>query len=79
MIFFLSCRKNSQRRNKINTILHQAFGGAPPDFGSISASEDSDEENEHGKVNSRMSDLAYNWAQLDQMGQIWDILGSVFC
>lgn len=43
------CRKNSQRRNKINTILHQAFGGAPPDFGSISASEDSDEENEHGK------------------------------
>lgn len=42
-------RKNSQRRTKINTILHQAFGGAPPDFGSVSGSEDSDEETESGK------------------------------
>ncbi|XP_005105000.1 male-specific lethal 3 homolog [Aplysia californica] len=43
------CRKNSQRRQKINAILHQAFGGAPPDFGSVSESDDTEEESETGK------------------------------
>ncbi|GFN79370.1 male-specific lethal 3 [Plakobranchus ocellatus] len=36
-------RKNSQRRRKINAILHQAFGGAPPQFDDSETDESEDE------------------------------------
>ncbi|KAH9487880.1 hypothetical protein Btru_068381 [Bulinus truncatus] len=42
-------RKNSQRRRKINAILHEAFGGAPPEFDVLTESEDSEEESDSGK------------------------------
>ncbi|RUS81554.1 hypothetical protein EGW08_010684 [Elysia chlorotica] len=36
-------RKNTQRRRKINAILHQAFGGAPPQFDDSETDESEDE------------------------------------
>ncbi|KAK6976823.1 male-specific lethal 3 [Biomphalaria glabrata] len=42
-------RKNSQRRRKINSILHEAFGGAPPELDVLTESEDSEEESDTGK------------------------------
>ncbi|BFZ15060.1 hypothetical protein BsWGS_18099 [Bradybaena similaris] len=47
------CKKNSQRRRKINTILHEAFGGAPPEFDVITDSEESDDESDSGKKTGR--------------------------
>ncbi|GFS12754.1 male-specific lethal 3 [Elysia marginata] len=46
-------RKNSQRRRKINSILHQAFGGAPPQFDDSETDETDDEaENNTAKKTS---------------------------
>ncbi|XP_059170832.1 male-specific lethal 3 homolog isoform X2 [Physella acuta] len=47
-------RKNSQRRRKINGILHEAFGGAPPEFDTISESEESEEESDSGRKIARV-------------------------
>jgi len=47
------CRKNSQRRRKINTILHTAFGGAPPDFGALTDTDDSGDDEGEGKKYSK--------------------------
>uniref|UniRef100_A0A0B7A8I9 Uncharacterized protein n=1 Tax=Arion vulgaris TaxID=1028688 RepID=A0A0B7A8I9_9EUPU len=47
------CKKNSQRRRKINIILHEAFGGAPPEFDVMSDSEESDDESDSGKKTGR--------------------------
>lgn len=42
--------KNSQRRRKINAILHKAFGGSPPEFEDVTESDESEVESESGKV-----------------------------
>ncbi|CAL1526835.1 unnamed protein product [Lymnaea stagnalis] len=56
-------RKNSQRRRKINVILHEAFGGAPPEFDVISESEDSEEESDSGRVSHTKILEKVNWAK----------------
>lgn len=46
-------RKNSQRRRKINAILHQAFGGAPPKFDDSETDESEDEVDSTAKKGGR--------------------------